>query len=369
MAIEPTRSPSGRPTVPSHEAPQGLAARYLAALRPILVSATNARANWVRFLNELAMRPDLARATPEAVQVALGQSNQFAQARRLLTQLQAPPSYQDLHGAIEGWLKSLELSCQIVVRQTGSLTPETLARVREALQDAAADADRFNAERAAIQAVVKETARPSEKRPRMIANRRELRVVAIVLGAVLALLGAGVWASGVLSNPGPSPTPTVSSADATATAVAFLASGGERRTYVLPDIQKRLDQEIAARRVAYQEAVVRLVPPDRIIVSGRIQGAASLISTEVELQVLAENGKPKMVVQGIRAAGVEVPKEAFDALNQRAEEGNQELAKQLQPNEYLQRVVVEPNQVIAEIADLNKMPGSGTPAATAPANP
>src|SRR3989442_2728926 len=94
VAIQPTRPPAGRPSPLAHEAPQGLAARYLAALRPILVSATNARANWVRFLNELVMRSDLARAAPEAVQVALGQSNQVAQAPRRLTQLQAPPSYQ-----------------------------------------------------------------------------------------------------------------------------------------------------------------------------------------------------------------------------------------------------------------------------------
>jgi hypothetical protein len=379
VAVQPKGPPSsGRPTAPSHEAPQGLAARYLAALRPILLSATNARANWVRFLNELAMRADLARATPEAVQVALGQSNQFAQSRRMLAQLQAPPSYRDLHGAIEGWLKSLELSCQIVVRQTGPLTADTLGRVREALQDAAADADRFNAQRAAIQAVVKENGQPSEKRPRMIANRKELRVVAMVLGSVIALLGAGVWASGVLGSPGPSPTPTLSAADATATAVAFLASGGERRTYPLPDIQKRLDEEIALRRVAYQEATVRLVPPDRVIVSGRIQGTANLVSTEVELQALAEQGKPKIVVQGIRALGVEVPPEAVTALDKRAEEANVELAKQLQPNEYLVRVIVEPTQVIAEIADLNKMPQpgaqttpatTGTPTGPAPAKP
>ncbi|HEV8635762.1 MAG TPA: hypothetical protein VG370_16175 [Chloroflexota bacterium] len=365
MAIQPTRPPAGRPNPLAHEAPQGLAARYLAALRPILVSATNARANWVRFLNELAMRSDLARAAPEAVQVALGQSNQFAQARRQLTQLQAPPSYQDMHAAIEGWLKSLELSCQIVVRQTGPLTPETLTRVREALHEAAADADRFNAERAAVQAVVKETARPSDKRPRMIANRREIRIVAIVLGVLLALLAAGVWASGVLST-GPEPTPTLSPADATATAVAFLATGGERRVYTLTDIQKRLDQEIAGRRVAYREATIRLVPPDRAVVSGRIQGTANLVSVEVELQVLAENGKPKIVPQGLRALGVEVPREAFDALNKRAEEGNEELAKQLQPGEVVQRVVVEPDQVIAEIVNMNNIPTPGTPT---PANP
>ena len=367
MAIQPTRPPPGRPVPPAaarpnppaHEAPQGLAARYLSALRPILVSATNARANWVRFLNELAARPDLAKATPEAVQVALGQSNQFAQARRQLTQLQPPPNYQDMHGTIEGWLKSLELSCQIVVRQTGPLTPDTVSRVREALQEAATDADRFNAERAAIQAVVKETARPSEKRPRLIANRKELRLVALVMGVLLSLLAAGVWASGVLS-PSVDTTPTVSPADATATAVAFLASGGERRVYPLPDIQKRLDLEIAGRKVAFREATVRLVPPDRVIVSGKIQGAADLITVEVELQVMAENGKPKIVTQGLRAAGVQVPREAYDALTQRADEGNAELAKQLKPNEYVSRVVVEPTQVIAEIADLSKMPGAST---------
>jgi hypothetical protein len=179
-------------------------------------------------------------------------------------------------------------------------------------------------------------------------------------GAILALLAAGVWASGVLGSPGPSPTPTVSSADATATAVAFLASGGERRVYPLPDIQKRLDQEIAGRKVAFREATIRLVPPDRVIVSGKIQGAADLITVEVELQVMAENGKPKIVTQGLRAAGVQVPREAYDALTQRADEGNAELAKQLKPNEYLSRVVVEPTQVIAEIADLSKMPGAST---------
>jgi hypothetical protein len=358
VAIQPpTRSPAGRSAPPglpaAHAAPDGAAARYLTQLRPVLMAATNARSSWVRFLNELASRQDLAATTPEAVQVALGQARQFGDARRQLTALTSPPNYEDMHDSIEGWLKSLELSCQIVVRQTGALTPETLARVREALHEAATDADRFNAQRAAIAAVVKETAQPSGPKPRVIANKKELRVLAIAGGVMLLLLGLGAWVSTSLLSE-PVATPTIvggSPAAATATAVAFLEMGGVRRTWPLADVQNRLNQEIAGRRVAYRDATVTFKPNDTIIVNGRIQGASDLISVEVELVVTAENGKPKIVVKDLRAIGVSVPVEARDALQKRAEEGTAELSAQLKPNERLERVVVETHQVTAEIID------------------
>jgi hypothetical protein len=354
---QPPRQPAGRPSPggppAAHAAPDGVAARYLTLLRPVLMSATNARSSWVRFLNELATRPDLAGATPEAVQVALGQARQFGDARRQLSALTSPPSYQDMHDSIEGWLKSLELSCQIVVRQTGSLTPETLARVREALHEAATDADRFNAQRAAIAAVVKETAQPTGSKPRVIANKKELRVLAIAGGVMLLLLGLGAWISTSLLAE-PIATPTIvggSPAAATATALAFIEMGGVRRTWPLTDVQNRLNQEIAGRRVAYRDATVTFKPNDTVVVNGRIQGVSDLINVEVELQVLAENGKPKINVKDLRAVGVSVPDEAREALQKRAEEGTAELAAQLKPTERLERVVVEPNQVTAEILD------------------
>ena len=319
----------------------------------MLVTATNARSNWVRFLNELATRADLGAATPEAVQVALGQARQFGDARRQLSALTVPDSYQDMHGSIEGWLKSLELSCQIVVRQTGALTPETLARVREALHEAASDADRFNAQRAAIAAIVKETAQPSGPKPRVIANKKELRVLAIAGIVMLLLLGIGAWVSTTLLA-APEATPTIpggSPAAATATALAFLEMGGQRRTWQIGEVQARLNQEIAARRVAYRQATVTFKPNDGVVVSGQIQGTADLITVDVELQIVAEDGKPKINVRDLRAIGIPVPAEAREALEKRAQEGTLELAAQLKPTERLERVVVEQNQVTAEIMD------------------
>jgi hypothetical protein len=356
------RPPSGGPPT-SHAAPEGAAARYLTLLRPVLVSATTARSNWVRFLNDVASRADLAGATPEAVQVALGQASQFGDVRRQLSAMTVPDSYQDMHGSIEGWLKSLELSCQIVVRQTGVLTPETLARVREALQEAANDADRFNAQRAAIAAVVKETAQPTGPKPRIIANKKEMRVLAIAGAAMLLLLGIGAWVSTTLLA-SPEATVTIvggSPAAATATALAFLEMGGQRRTWPIADVQNRLNQEIAGRRVAYREATVLFKPNDSIVVSGKIQGTADLLTVDVELQIVAENGKPKINVKDLRAVGVSVPVEAREALEKRAEEGTAELAAQLKPTERLERVVVEQNQVTAEIIDTALAKPQGAP--------
>lgn len=331
------------------EAPQGAETRYLQSLRPILLQATNARTSWVRALNEAAGRSDLAAATAEIVQVAIGQGGLLVDARRQLSKIDVPPDYQTMHATIESWLRHLEHSCQIVAHTRGALTPEMIARVRDVLHTAAADADRFNAERAAIAAVAVEVARPSEARPRVIARPREIRAMIIAVVVLLVVLLAGGVGSGALPSSAPPTATTVSAANATATAQALVAAGAQRKIFTLAEIQQRLDQEITNRNVAYQQATVRLTPPDRIIVSGRINGPNGPIVVDVEIQLSLEAGKPKLLTQGIRAAGVQVPREAFDALSKRADEGNQELLGQLKPGEQVLRVVVEPSQIVADL--------------------
>ncbi|TAK26022.1 MAG: hypothetical protein EPO26_01370 [Chloroflexota bacterium] len=349
----------------AHAAPQGAATRYLTQLRPVLNQATNIRGAWVRFLNEISMRPDLGSATAEATQVALGQSRILAETRFQLSRLRPPPDYLEMHQAIDGWLRSLQLSCQIVVKITGALTPDILSNVREALHDAAMDADRFNAERAAIVAVVRETRFPTT-RPKVVANPREIRALAIVLVIFLALAGAFAYIAGAftgksmldewLGNVTPTAVPKPSA----------LPPGVERRLYPLDQIQARLLQEIATRGVEFRQPTVRLVPPDKITVAGRIQGPIGPIPVETDLKITLAAGKIKLGDFAIRAAGLTVPPEAVTALEKRAQEGNIELANQLKPGESVLRMLVEPTQIVLEIQTAG---GTAKPGAPAPAKP
>ncbi len=328
-----------------HTAPQGAATRYLSQLKPILVQATHARSVWVRFLNDVALRQDLAGATAEATQVALGQSRILGELRTELSRLSIPDGYDEMHGAIDGWLRSLQISCHIVVKIVGTLNPEILTQVRDALHNAALDADRFNAERAAIAAVLAETMAPSV-RPRVVASKSEMRTLGIFFGGLVIVALALAYVFGFLTgkplidlNPSPTPVPTATR----------LPPGLERQIFTIDQIQQRLIAEINSRGVAFEQPGVRLVPPDGIVVSGRIQGPLGFIPVEAQLQVQLKDGKIALSNRGIRAIGISVPAEAQAALEKRAAEGNLEIARQLAPGESIQRVIVEPGQIVAEI--------------------
>lgn len=339
----------------SQDASPRLIAKYLAALKPILSSASDARNVWVRYLGELARR-DLSAAHSEAVQFALSRGQQFHEARRAVAQLRPPPGYEPMHEAVDGWLQGMLTSCEMLVRAPSPLPPDLLERIQQAVNDAGAQADRFNSQRTvAVQSIRDAQAPIPAKAKKMVASRKEMRALMVALLGALLLVGGSGYAMSTLTTLPPAVPTRV------AAKPGQPGSGIERRTFPQTEILDRLRQEIATRKVAFQDPGVRLVAPDLVIVTGRIQGPVSMVPVEVELKVSAtQDGKPQLAATRLSAVGVEVPPGAFDALNKRIEEANKTLPEQVTPGQTVRRVFVEDNAVVAELA-------GGPPAAPKPA--
>ena len=118
------------------------------------------------------------------------------------------------------------------------------------------------------------------------------------------------------------------------------------------------------RSVQFQDVDVRLEPPDRVVVPGRVVGAGgNQVAVTVELRVGAEGGKPKITPLRISANGLSVPTAFTEALAKRAEEANRELANQVPAGQIVRRVFVEDNAVGAEV-EAAAPAGTGTAAPT-----
>jgi hypothetical protein len=265
--------------------------------------------------------------------------------------------------AIDGWLQALLASCEAVVRSHPPLTRQTLERVQDVLHEAAGKADRFNQQRSvAVQQLVEAQMPVPAKARKVVASKKEMRALVIALVAALLLAGGSMFALNSLANSAP-PTRTP-----TAATKPGLQSTGNRRVFPQPDVLARLKQEIANRKVAWVEPDVQLVPPDRVIVTGKIQGPINVVSVEVELQMsVTTDGMPRLEAKRLSAIGVDVPPGAFDALNKRVDEANQTLPQQLGPGEKLTRLYVQDNAVIAELT--GGAGGTPTPAGTPGATP
>ena len=314
-------------------------ARYLNSLRPVLTSGTNARGVWVRFLNEIAKRDDMRAAHAEAQQMALGQGQHLDETRRLLASIPVPTGFEDMHRSIDGWLKALVESCEAVFRSRPPLANETLARARQSVYQAGLEADTFNRQRQTVVESLSEGPAPAGARPRFIANSKELRALGIALVLALAMVGGGVYGMMKLTA-----TP------ASAAAARATIPTPDRRIYPQPEVLARLKDELATRKVAFGDPDVQLVPPDRIIVKGKIQGLVSQIPVEVELQMsVTPDNKPRIDSRRLAAIGVTIPTEAFDALNKRVEEANKTLPDQIPAGFILKALSIENNAVVADL--------------------
>ena len=117
----------------------------------------------------------------------------------------------------------------------------------------------------------------------------------------------------------------------------------EKWVFTQAEITSRLRQEITNRIVEFQNADVRLVDPDRVIVVGRIPGpTGALVGVGMETQLtITDRGLPKLTPTKLSASGVEIPSWAREALRVRIEEANRELAAALPGGHRLQKVVIQ----------------------------
>jgi len=176
----------------------------------------------------------------------------------------------------------------------------------------------------------------------MIANPKEMLVLGLALLAALLLSGGVIYGLMRITST------QLLTFEAKPTAVPTKPVATEKRVFPQAEMLSRLRQEMGRRRVAFNNPDVQLVPPDSIVVRGRIQGPTGVVPVEAELQMsVTADGTPRLASKRLSAVGVAVPPEAIEALK-RIEEANWTLPEQIPTGQALKRLYVENNAVVTE---------------------
>ena len=147
------------------------------------------------------------------------------------------------------------------------------------------------------------------------------------------------------ASPGASPT-----AAATKAAGPTLPT---QQSYARADILARLKSEITSRHVAWTETDLQLVPPDRIVVIGKVPQPGGAIPVQVTLRVgVTPDGQPLVTSAGVAGGPTEPVRQALaDALKRRVDEANSALAGQLPTTQKLERIYVrDPDTLVVELS-------------------
>lgn len=329
-------------------------AAYLANLKPVLDSATGTRTAWLRALNQMAEDEAVGERSGEATALAIRMREQFNEARRALNGMTAPDTYRDMERALDGWLEALSASCEPLATAAPPITLDQVNAARRKLREAAEQADKFNAERASIITVGGPPPGVAADPAESIGNNKRL-IVLTLLGLVLMIV-ALYFAFGALGT------------SSSTTPVRGPAGGLiERRIFSRAEILDRLNKEIAARQIAWTNSDVKLVEPDRVVVTGQVNAPTGPVGAEAELQLgVTDAGKPKLTALSIKATGLTLPPGALDALNKRTEEANKTLPEQLAAGQFVRKIYVQKDTVVVEVETVGANATPGTKPAAKP---
>jgi hypothetical protein len=128
-------------------------ARYLVALRPILIGATEARRAWVRQIGVLledGRHGDPGRIASAAGKMGRETLSTFRDSRIRVELLRPPSGCGECHQALLHWIEKLIAACEVLAKvgRTSNLTG--IHDAQDILADSRAHAHRFNAEYARL---------------------------------------------------------------------------------------------------------------------------------------------------------------------------------------------------------------------------
>lgn len=140
---------------------------------------------------------------------------------------------------------------------------------------------------------------------------------------------------------------------------APVAATDRRVSYTAAEILASLRTELVVRRVAWSDPGVKLVPPDRVIVTGKVQGSAGPSPAQVTLQIgVSHDGRPSVASTKLSGAAADVRNALLDALTKRVEEANRALPGQPGPVQTARRILVENGRTV--VIDVSSQSTTGT---------
>ena len=101
-----------------------------------------------------------------------------------------------------------------------------------------------------------------------------------------------------------------------------------------------------------RDPTVHLVPSDRVALFGQVPFAIFMVPVEMEARISVDDrGQVRVTTTRVEAVGAQLPAEVAQALgSQIDDEGTRAVAGALPPSARAQRVRVEPERIVVEVA-------------------
>jgi hypothetical protein len=148
----------------------------------------------------------------------------------------------------------------------------------------------------------------------------------------------------------PSPTPPAP----TATRPVGTPTAAPPLEYVLTrsELDAELTRAIQAGGLPLREPRVRLVPSDRVALSGQMPIAIFVVPVELEARLTIDpDGKVQVRTTRVEAVGSQLPPELTEALGRTIDDdGTRAIANALPPGARARSVRVEPERIVVEVA-------------------
>lgn len=118
------------------------------------------------------------------------------------------------------------------------------------------------------------------------------------------------------------------------------------------EVTALLRRQIENQRAQFQDARVRFVPPNRIVVSGQTSLRGLPVPVEADLTLgINPAGRPQIVSHKLSAGLLPVPPEGHAAMAARVGAANAELARLIPPGQRVKRVWTTTEAAFAEVEE------------------
>jgi hypothetical protein len=150
----------------------------------------------------------------------------------------------------------------------------------------------------------------------------------------------------------PEPTRTAVPATATSRPAATATAGPIEYVLTREELDAELRRAIAGGAVPLRDPSIRLVPTDRVALTGQLPIAIFLVPLELEARVAVDDrGQVSVTTTKVQAVGASLPEGIAQALgSQIDDQGTRAVRGALPPNARARGVRVEPDRIVVELA-------------------
>lgn len=116
------------------------------------------------------------------------------------------------------------------------------------------------------------------------------------------------------------------------------------------ELDAELKRVVSTGGLPLRDPAVRLMPADRVILTGSVPVAIFQIPVEMEARLIVEDGRIHVATTRVEAVGAQLPRELAAQLGQQVnDQGSQAIQTALPPGRRARRVTVDTERILVQL--------------------